>query len=96
MDVKLLVNTMKSNEAQIGAWVNVIGYVQSQPDKNFLEKNDLSVPIQAIVLWCSGPLNIDNYGKSLDHMDLDRAKEKGESCNAGYNLPTESYTQSVS
>jgi hypothetical protein len=64
VDIKLLVSTVKTNETQIGEWVNVMGYIQSQPRQNTTEFVRY-VEIQAIVLWSSGPFNLERYEISL-------------------------------
>lgn len=74
VDVELLVNTLKSNETQIGEWVNVIGYIQTPQQKPTKLSNDTypRTRIQAIVLWSSGPLKLDGYEKSLEQQKADR------------------------
>ena len=62
VDVNLLLNTLKSSDTSIGEWVNVIGYVASPRPSNSVQKN---VPVQALVLWSSGPLKLDRYEKSM-------------------------------
>lgn len=77
VDVELLVNTLKSEETQIGEWVNVIGYIQdSQQQKPSKLPNEphLGIRVQAIVLWSSGPLKLDGYEKSLDLQKSDGQK----------------------
>jgi hypothetical protein len=62
---------MKSNETRIGEWVNVIGYVQSQQNLETSEKNQSSIPVQAIVLWSPGPFNLEGYERSLDQKSIE-------------------------
>jgi hypothetical protein len=76
IDVRLLLNTMKSNETRIGEWLNVIGYVMASetvrtngPHRNTQE----AIPVQAIVLWSAGPLKLDGYQRSLDQQILEAA-----------------------
>jgi hypothetical protein len=71
VDIKLLVTTVKSNEIQIGEWVNVMGYVQPQ-NEHKPTSSDQHVEIQAIVLWSSGPFNIERYEKSLEKRKDDK------------------------
>jgi hypothetical protein len=72
VDVKLLLNTMKSNETRIGEWLNVIGYVMERKHSiNDYTDVQSIVPVQAIVLWSSGPLKLDNYERSLDQQVSD-------------------------
>lgn len=67
VDVKLLLGTLKSDETQIGQWVNVIGYVVSPVRTKMKEAiSESNVTVQAIVLWPSGPLKLDSYERCLD------------------------------
>ena len=73
VDVELLLSTLKSNETQLGEWVNVIGYVRSQQQyrlRNFSDIVILHISVQAIVLWSSGPLKLDEYERSLEQQNL--------------------------
>lgn len=65
VDVNLLLNTLKSHETQIGEWVNVIGYIERKKQST-LGSDDWQVQVQALVLWLSGPFNLDGYEGSLD------------------------------
>ncbi|KUJ11973.1 uncharacterized protein LY89DRAFT_593878 [Mollisia scopiformis] len=66
VDVTLLVTTMKSNDTQIGEWVNVMGYLTSRKEKQTPNRPTLEVGVQAIVLWSSGSFNLQAYEESLD------------------------------
>ena len=73
VDVKLLLNTLKSTDTQIGEWVNVIGYItidQQIPPKQPNGHNS-DIQVQAIVLWSSGSLKLGGYEKSLDQQNAD-------------------------
>lgn len=65
VDVALLVATMKSNESQIGEWLNVMGYVMNPPSKETGQGRP-AVYIQAIMLWSAGSFNLKAYEMSLD------------------------------
>jgi hypothetical protein len=71
VDVNLLLNGMKSNETRIGEWVNVIGYIQSQQKPDTSENNLSNIPVQAIILWSSGPFNLEGYERSLDQKNAE-------------------------
>jgi hypothetical protein len=71
VDVNLLLDGMKSNETRIGEWVNVIGYIQSQQKPDTSEKIRSNIPVQAIVLWSSGPFNLEGYERSLDQKNAE-------------------------
>ena len=66
VDVNLQVDAMKLNEARIGEWLNVMGYVKPKSTSTRAKENQSGVNIQAIVLWPAGPLNLKGYERSLD------------------------------
>jgi hypothetical protein len=76
VDVNLLLNTLKSEETRIGAWVNVIGYIERKK-QNVSTTNEGELRIQALVLWSSGPFNLDNYERSLDRKTAEAAPDIG-------------------
>ncbi|PMD27346.1 hypothetical protein NA56DRAFT_553551, partial [Hyaloscypha hepaticicola] len=65
VDVNLLLSTLKSHETQIGEWVNVIGYIERFRREDPPSINGHEVRVQALVLWSSGPFNLEGYEKSL-------------------------------
>jgi hypothetical protein len=73
VDVNLQVDTMKSNEARIGEWLNVMGYVKPESTSTGAKENQSAVNIQAIFLWSAGPLNLKGYERSLDQQSADDA-----------------------
>ena len=54
-------------DLQLGEWVNIIGYVHTQPkslrmDKiSVTEQNTREVQVQAVMVWSAGSLKIDVY-----------------------------------
>jgi len=71
VDVNLLLQTMTAEKTRIGEWVNVIGYITASPSSarpGSLQPNHKQpeVHIQALVLWSTGPLDIDRYEASLE------------------------------
>jgi len=77
VDVELLLNMLKSNETQVGEWVNVIGYTVASIENNALMKDSAetthNVRIQALVLWSAGPLKLSGYERSLDQLKYEEA-----------------------
>ncbi|PBP25107.1 hypothetical protein BUE80_DR003933 [Diplocarpon rosae] len=71
VDVNLLISTIKSNETQIGEWVNVMGYIASDTSNHRATKDDLNIHVQAIVLWSAKSFNLRGYEKSLDQRAMD-------------------------
>ncbi|KAI9643409.1 hypothetical protein NHQ30_008028 [Ciborinia camelliae] len=67
VDVQLLLSNLKSHETRIGEWVNIVGYiVELTGQQNITERlPGIEISIQAIVLWSSGPIQLDAYERSL-------------------------------
>lgn len=64
MDVNLVLEGLKSELIQVGEWVNVIGYVTETLTARrgrFSEPSEQTVRVQALLLWKSGPLDIQQY-----------------------------------
>ena len=70
VDVNLLLESLKSSDTCIGAWVNVVGYVTKQdPNVTALEKGSShSTAVQAIVFWSAGSLDINEYERVLSDL----------------------------
>jgi hypothetical protein len=77
VDVNLLLSTLKSHETQIGEWVNVIGYIERFRKEDPPSINGHEVRVQALVLWSSGPFNLEGYEKSLDRKIAESAPDRG-------------------
>lgn len=68
VDVKLLLETLKSEQTRVGEWVNVIGYVTPEPARRKSKRADneaAKVHIQALMLWPAGPLDVQRYDKHV-------------------------------
>ena len=73
VDVGLLLNTVKSNEIQVGEWVNVIGYITQSPvgvNQGRRKPDNTAVGgaacVQAIVLWSAGAIKLGEYEQVLE------------------------------
>lgn len=80
VDVRLLLEKLTAEHTAVGAWVNVIGYINSPPsaslNKSTKRKRDLSaVHVQALMLWSAGSLDIGRYETCL--ADLAAMSESG-------------------
>ncbi|KAG4438795.1 hypothetical protein IFR05_005728 [Cadophora sp. M221] len=71
VDVNLLVTTLKSNETQIGEWVNVMGYITGGQKRKAIGEETMEVAVQALVLWSAGAFDLAGYEKSLDQRAAD-------------------------
>jgi Telomere capping, CST complex subunit len=76
VDVSLILNSLKSFETRIGEWVNVLGYVERAKKQHASSSDGGHVKVQALVLWSSGPLNLQAYEESLDLKSLQQCPLK--------------------
>ncbi|CAD0024704.1 unnamed protein product [Aureobasidium pullulans] len=58
VDVSQLLDTIDHQNLQVGAWLNIIGYVGPSPSRN-------RTKIQAIMLWSAGAVNLQQYETAL-------------------------------
>ena len=75
VDVNLLLETLKREDTQVGAWVNVVGYVEGVLEEGKTKKKDVEegrdegptyVRVQAIMLWSAGGVKIGEYERALE------------------------------
>jgi hypothetical protein len=66
VDVNLLLDTLGHEKTRVGEWVNVIGYVTRKQRMNKASPGDLAVHVQALVVWSTGPLDVQRYEKAFD------------------------------
>jgi hypothetical protein len=76
VDIGLLLDTLKSNETCIGEWISIIGYVKLQQNTNFIKGDFQCTEVQALVLWSSGPFNLQGYERSLQQQSAGKSAEK--------------------
>ncbi|KAL0942633.1 uncharacterized protein CTRU02_200518 [Colletotrichum truncatum] len=68
IDVQLLLGTITSEQTSVGEWVNVVGYVtptSSGTRAKGASREPQNVAIQALLLWSTGPLNLQRYEASF-------------------------------
>lgn len=68
VDVKLLLQTLKTSQTDIGCWVNIIGYVTSiEPKlaKSVKGGSAATVGVQALLVWTAIDLDISAYERSF-------------------------------
>jgi hypothetical protein len=67
-----LLETLKYEQTRVGEWINVIGYVSPPPlaagKRSAAEALTEEVRVQALLLWPTGPLDLDRYQTALDKM----------------------------
>ncbi|KAK3898579.1 CST complex subunit Ten1 [Staphylotrichum tortipilum] len=72
VDVKLVLESMRSDQTRKGEWVNVIGYITEIPplaDDGGLSHGGPRIHAQAVLLWSAGPVDIQRYELSVKALD---------------------------
>ena len=63
VDIGVIVETMKREDLEVGAWVNVVGYVQGHERK--AREDVLTINVQAIMVWGAGSVRLGQYEKAV-------------------------------
>lgn len=58
VDIQHLLETVKRHEIDVGAWINVIGYIERQTEKK-------GICVQAVAIWDAGNVDLDAYYNSV-------------------------------
>lgn len=58
IDISQLLDTIQHQDLQLGAWLNVIGYITSSTSRSRSK-------IQAILVWSAGAINLQQYETAL-------------------------------
>ena len=62
VDITVIVETMSRKDLEVGAWVNVIGYVQECKGK---VRAPMRVGVQAIIIWGAEGVRLGQYEKAV-------------------------------
>ena len=67
VDVKLLLETLRSSDTCVGEWVNVMGYITQRESKPTTSGGQIihAAAVQAIVFWSAGSVRIEEYESAL-------------------------------
>ncbi|KAH8697089.1 CST complex subunit Ten1 [Talaromyces proteolyticus] len=74
VDIYHVLNTIKADDLQVGAWLNVIGYVRSEPQTDSNEDDrkgrDLvdQIYVEAIMIHNAGAIDVGEYEQVLANM----------------------------
>lgn len=71
VDVNLLLEGLKREDTTIGAWLNVVGYVEGVLGEVSGQKGKgkgeiCQVKVQAVMLWSAGAFKIGEYEKAVE------------------------------
>jgi hypothetical protein len=64
VDVKLVLPLLSHETTRVGEWVNVVGYITPKPttvDADLGSQHGSVVGVQALLVWSTGPLSIQQY-----------------------------------
>lgn len=68
VNVDLVLERLTAEQMTVGAWVNVMGYVTGVHTKARGSRSSTSVDVQALLLWSTGPLDVQAYERQLGGM----------------------------
>lgn len=72
VNVDHILESAQRSDLEVGAWVNVTGYVNQIKERRLPERVDgrarrrTKVQVQAIMLWSAGSLNVQKYEEALE------------------------------
>ena len=72
VDVRLVLESLGAEQTRVGEWVNVIGYITAPPATPVVEPkacDSQAVHVQALILWSTGPLHIQQYRASAEALN---------------------------
>ncbi|KAI9753363.1 MAG: hypothetical protein M4579_005188 [Chaenotheca gracillima] len=69
VDVGLLLSTLDRTNMEVGAWINIIGYICVVPEVTTQSKKTRpageTVYVQAIMIWSAGAIDVGEYERVL-------------------------------
>lgn len=65
VDAHLLLESLGHEHTRVGEWVNIIGYVKNK--RRTTDPGGLAIHVQALMLWPTGPLDLQSYETTFDH-----------------------------
>jgi hypothetical protein len=82
VDMRLLLETLTTEQTRVGEWVNVVGYITSESiatKSKGARRWPKKVHIQALLLWSAGSMDLQRYEKCLS---LDENEDDNDDSNA--------------
>lgn len=61
VDINPILDTVKFQDLEVGAWINVVGYVSSSSQTEASARSS----VQAVMIWSAGIINLDEYESAL-------------------------------
>lgn len=72
VDVKLVLESLGSEQVRTGEWVNVMGYITgitAATGSKGSSHRSSRVRVQALLLWSAGPLDLQRYEASVKGLE---------------------------
>jgi hypothetical protein len=75
VNIDHVLETMKGTDLEVGAWINVMGYVTAQDEEDTSNKarrgsrrqrHAQKKAVQAVMVWSAGMIKLDTYESALE------------------------------
>jgi hypothetical protein len=74
VDIYHLLDAIKADDLEVGAWLNVFGYVRPETQANLKESHDGQVYVEATMIVNAGAIRIGEYEQTVcDMQAIDRS-----------------------
>ncbi|CRG85282.1 hypothetical protein PISL3812_02386 [Talaromyces islandicus] len=74
VDIYHLLDAIKADDLEVGAWLNVFGYVRSEAQANLKESLDGQIYVEATMIVNAGAIRIGEYEQTVcDMQEIDRS-----------------------
>ncbi len=92
VNIEHVLESVKSEDLQVGAWVNVVGYVQRAPRSRSRSRRPAGTAagiggagsgirrgskVQAVMLWSAGAVKLDAYERAVEMRKQSEAESYG-------------------
>lgn len=68
VDINNLLQTIKRDQLEIGAWLNVIGYIREDLSDGDLPGSGKKIYVEAVTVLSAGSINLAEYERTLRDM----------------------------
>ncbi|EXU96111.1 telomere capping protein [Metarhizium robertsii] len=65
VNIELVLETLQPGLARAGEWLNIIGYVIDGPAGDAETTRSVGAHVQALMVWSTGPLDIQQYEREI-------------------------------
>lgn len=72
VDVNNLLDVLNVETTQVGAWVNVVGYVRQNSESQLISKPRAST-VSAVLIWSAGAIKLEDYETAVRALQVTSA-----------------------